>query len=1568
MNRTIETDRRRPACITDRGCLIRALTMRVTTLLLLLSLICLTPSQLFSAGEKIAIKQFTANPPSFYSPEKGPMSLSVVADVDRCCGLSGNGSFRFFLRWTFNFNQGTTTVRTLTGETEFSNSGDSLVSVPFSASFDGRDSAGNFLAEGGFSILLATDFVRVQYAQDGTYKSERIFSSITYEPGGFTVDRTSPVIQISAPVEGFSTKSNVTVTFSATDANLQSVSATLEKDGGSPVPVTSGSAVTENGEYKLKVLASDKSGNTSEAERNFEIDKIGPVIQITSPANGTSVNASSLTVTGTAIDPNGVATVTVNGISATLSGDSFTVSPVLLSRLGNSTISVVAADQVGNSTTASTNVNLDTAAPVISNVSPADDADINSLTVTVSGTVSDNSAVSTVLVNGTTATLLGNSFSTQVEFGAQGNNSVFIIATDDSGNNGTQILSYRVITGVHPPVINPKPPAVTNQNPITIAGTADPGTSIRIAGGAVDQTVPLDTGTFSIQYTLRENQVNSITISAVSGSEESIPETFEITHDNIAPKKPEFLNYTSIIKSSKFGLLGITDEIVTVFMDGLSTQQQTTSSPGNGAFGFQLDIPPNQTVNVSIKAKDAAGNESEVTPAQIRHDPTRFQNLHIALSEPRNWTAVAGTVFPHPLEIILTDQNGDAVQGYPIVFDVVSGDGLVEGQTTMTKHTNSAGHAFVYFALGPVPGQYNNIVRATFTDNIEAPALLQITGLAPKAGEPTTVEGVVLDENFGAVPGATIILMRDGFNNLSMLSDETGRFTFENVEPGRYHLRADGTTTTLPQQRYPVLAYEIDVFEGQVNTIGMPIFLPRTQVENKLDITGTTSQVYTTPAIAKLKVNITPGAITYPDGSHTGEFIISPVPIEVLPMPLPNGWATSLAISIQPAGTVFNPPLPITFPNVDGAPAGSKATIVSFDHGAGRYILVGDATVSADGATVTSDPGNGIKFGAWHAIIPPETDSCTTAKFAVEACASSGEVMCGAKGIWWTGPFPTPDPFESVCGGLTVQIQCTTTKAPKILGEYRLIPGGDVQMTEVSDGGDKIYRTLGGMRLHLKLSSLPPDALMFHWSATTGQFFDSYRSDSANLGLSFSGFRKDIYWEGNWVDNMDAVITVITSPSINASPQCQENRIDRRIRTRMLQQGHNGDDVIMLQGLLRTVGISESGSNGVSGNAVAVNGTFSNLTQVAVIRWQTITNGVPQTGSIRTNDLNVLHEQWDDFLKAYDAYSSSPIVNNTHSDFSSWVVSAANMLKSTLNDAAATKISNIPPDQFRGTVVTSWINKESSRDGHWGKRLNFRITLGSGDKPDRGSIGFSQVLNAYRYPSSSRKIDLNLYHPEEDVKGLAQYTNDLGLGGGFYRAFKSAVYKKQKTWTLNDYPRIVDLANHVPRSSSTYTDDEKDLLSKGILEYNAGDESILKIEPWPSILMNQKYAPNIDNSVTRGITYSLRVQGPSDAAGIGANIPLASWHVLDARQVTTGSDDSCDSTVVAGSDDQVWYDQIPNLPNQHCIEPGQDGILQSPPRNNDGAIECIPFTYSEQEWAAGVTFTQKRKTAISQCN
>jgi hypothetical protein len=56
----------------------------------------------------------------------------------------------------------------------------------------------------------------------------------------------------------------------------------------------------------------------------------------------------------------------------------------------------------------------------------------------------------------------------------------------------------------------------------------------------------------------------------------------------------------------------------------------------------------------------------------------------------------------------------------------------------------------------------------------------------------------------------------------------------------------------------------------------------------------------------------------------------------------------------------------ITFPNVDGLPAGSRALIYSFDHDLGRWILVGGATVSADGMRLEPDNDAALVAPGWH--------------------------------------------------------------------------------------------------------------------------------------------------------------------------------------------------------------------------------------------------------------------------------------------------------------------------------------------------------------------------------------------------------------------------------------------------------------------------------------------------------------------------------------------------------------------------------------------------------------------------
>jgi hypothetical protein len=81
----------------------------------------------------------------------------------------------------------------------------------------------------------------------------------------------------------------------------------------------------------------------------------GPSVSITAPASGSTTDVAQTTVTGKATDNVGIASLTVNGVSATVAGDGTFSAPVALS-VGDNVITVVAADKAGNTTQAQTTV------------------------------------------------------------------------------------------------------------------------------------------------------------------------------------------------------------------------------------------------------------------------------------------------------------------------------------------------------------------------------------------------------------------------------------------------------------------------------------------------------------------------------------------------------------------------------------------------------------------------------------------------------------------------------------------------------------------------------------------------------------------------------------------------------------------------------------------------------------------------------------------------------------------------------------------------------------------------------------------------------------------------------------------------------------------------------------------------------------------------------------------------------------------------------------------------------------------------------------------------------------
>ena len=159
----------------------------------------------------------------------------------------------------------------------------------------------------------------------------------------FTLDRTTPTIDLDAPAEGSYRTDPTTISFQAADANLATVSATL--DGAA---FTSGDTVSAEGNHVVVVTATDRAGNEASVTRNFTIDRTAPELGVASPRDGALIAGSSVTVFGDVSDLSPVS-VTVNGVATPVSGGTFSRIVSLVD--GENTITVVATDAAGNTST-----------------------------------------------------------------------------------------------------------------------------------------------------------------------------------------------------------------------------------------------------------------------------------------------------------------------------------------------------------------------------------------------------------------------------------------------------------------------------------------------------------------------------------------------------------------------------------------------------------------------------------------------------------------------------------------------------------------------------------------------------------------------------------------------------------------------------------------------------------------------------------------------------------------------------------------------------------------------------------------------------------------------------------------------------------------------------------------------------------------------------------------------------------------------------------------------------------------------------------------------------------------
>ncbi len=199
-------------------------------------------------------------------------------------------------------------------------------------------------------------------------------------------EKVAPIITITAPTEGATiTNNKPTITWAVTDedSGVDPDTISIKIDSGSVITsgitkTASGKGFTcsytpttalSDGSHTITVNASDYDGNAATAKTTtFKVDTVPPTLSVISPEEGLVTNQATITVSGTTNDAtSSPVTLTINSDPVEVGADGAFSTTITLNS-GENTITIIATDSAGKSTTVTRHVTLDTDAPVFQSV------------------------------------------------------------------------------------------------------------------------------------------------------------------------------------------------------------------------------------------------------------------------------------------------------------------------------------------------------------------------------------------------------------------------------------------------------------------------------------------------------------------------------------------------------------------------------------------------------------------------------------------------------------------------------------------------------------------------------------------------------------------------------------------------------------------------------------------------------------------------------------------------------------------------------------------------------------------------------------------------------------------------------------------------------------------------------------------------------------------------------------------------------------------------------------------------------------------------------------------------
>jgi len=526
----------------------------------------------------------------------------------------------------------------------------------------------------------------------------------------FMIDTNAPAAPVvTSPVDG-SVTNNQTPTFSGT---AEAGSTVTVMDGttvicsavatGGNWTCTAGAAMAE-GNHSLAVSATDAAGNTStDATLALEIDLTAPA----TPTIGTANVTGDVTPTffGTA-EPGSQVAVTVDGVASCTAttngtGNWSCVAGTALSP-GAHAVSAIATDPAGNpSTPATLALTIDTTQPDSPTISsPAITSDTTPVftgTAEPNGTVKVN--VDGVLYCTTTANGAGNWTCTAATLLTVGSHAVSAVVTDAANNTSpaaTQALTIDTGAPSAPAITSP---ALVNDTTPTIAGTAEPGSTVtvKVDGVTVCTDVVSASGAWSCRPTTPlTNGDHAVTATATDAANNVSPAASQtLTIDTTAPTAPVVTspaNGASVGGTPTFAGTAAPGATVTVRDGEIVLCTATVDSAGNWSCTAATQLTEG-THDITVVATDPAGNTSTTAEVAVSVDSTA--PIQSAITSPRSTiqhfprifgTAEAGST----VTVVLDPDNNPATDNSVTFVTTADAAGTWTIDTFKATPTNGA--------------------------------------------------------------------------------------------------------------------------------------------------------------------------------------------------------------------------------------------------------------------------------------------------------------------------------------------------------------------------------------------------------------------------------------------------------------------------------------------------------------------------------------------------------------------------------------------------------------------------------------------------------------------------------------------------------------------------------------------------------------------------------------------------------------------------------------------------------------------------------------------------------------